>query len=520
MFSTDVVGLTALQGVAWVYQNFWTLIAAVIITKVVGSGIYNVFFHPLSRFPGPKLAACSNVPYSISFLGGRQPYKMLNLHRRYGPIVRVAPNELSFNTAQSFRDVYGFRPGHKTFVKSIFYEGGSFAAKGVHSIVSERDPVVHGIMRRLLSHAFSNSSLLEQEELVTESVDQFVRRMRAKVGQRVDIADLFERMAFDIIGNLAFGETFGALETEERHPWIAITMGALTKGALVDSFKRFPMLAEIVKFIMHKQIAALIDDTNKNEELAIKLVERRVSRPTTRKDFLTRILEQRIRIDADPDYKHQHKVSDVELAAHVSDFVLAGSETTSTVVSTATYYILKTPAVYEKLASEIRSTFNSSDEITEATTRDLVYLNAVCKEAMRIYAPLPLGLPREVPEGGDTVDGHFVPAGHKTVVATNPIAASLDPSNFADPLLFKPERWLDDYQGEDDLEASQPFSLGARGCLGKSLGWMEMRQILAKLIWNFDLELADPDLDWHRDSRMYTLWSKPHLQVKAKLVKR
>ncbi|KAI0839483.1 putative cytochrome P450 [Hypoxylon sp. FL0890] len=518
MFNTDAFGLTARLVVAWTYQNLWTLLAAVIIVKVVRDGIYNLYFHPLSRFPGPKLAACSNVPYSIGFLGGRQPYKMLDLHRRYGPVVRVAPNELSFNTAQSFRDIYGFRPGHKTFVKSIFYDGGSFAAKGVHSIVSERDPVIHAQMRRLLSHAFSNSSLLEQEALVTESVDQFVRRMKAEAGQRVDVADLYERLAFDIIGNLAFGETFGALESDERPSWIAITMGALTKGALVDTFKRFPMLAEIVKLIMHKQISALIDDTNKNEELAIKLVERRVSRPVTRKDFLTRILAQRTQVDADPDYKHKHKVSDVELAAHVSDFVLAGSETTSTVVSTVTYYLLRNPAVYREFASEIRGAFKSSEEINEATTRDLEYLNAVCKEAMRIYAPLPLGLPREVPEGGETVDGHFLPAG--TVVATNPVAASLDPKNFADPLLFKPERWLDDYQGKDDFEASQPFSLGARGCLGKSLGWMEMRQILAKLIWNFDLELADPELDWHRDSRMYTLWSKPHLHVKAKLAER
>jgi cytochrome P450 len=52
-------------------------------------------------------------------------------------------------------------------------------------------------------------------------------------------------------------------------------------------------------------------------------------------------------------------------------------------------------------------------------------------------------------------------------VATNPVAASLDPTNFTDPLRFNPERWLDDYQGKDNLEASQPFSLGARGCIGK-----------------------------------------------------
>lgn len=53
------------------------------------------------------------------------------------------------------------------------------------------------------------------------------------------------------------------------------------------------------------------------------------------------------------------------------------------------------------------------------------------------------------------------------MVATNPIAASLDPENFSDPLVFNPDRWFDEYQGNDDLEASQPFSLGARGCLGK-----------------------------------------------------
>lgn len=143
---------------------------------------------------------------------------------------------------------------------------------------------------------------------------------------------------------------------------------------------------------------------------------RRVSRPTTRKDFLTRILAQRAaetEDDADEVLKgkQKHKVSDLELAAHVSDFVLAGSETTSTVLSTATYYLLRTPDAYRDLAAEVRPAFKSSEEINETTTRDLVYLTAVCKEAMRIYAPLPFALPREVPEGGQTVDGYFLPAG-------------------------------------------------------------------------------------------------------------
>ncbi|KAH8781076.1 cytochrome P450 [Diaporthe sp. PMI_573] len=500
------------------YEYIWPLLFAALLIKVIGTWIYNVHFHPLSRFPGNPLAACSNLLYSFSFLGGRQPYDMLALHRKYGPVVRTAPNELLFNTAQSFRDIYGFRPGHKTFVKSTFYDGGSFAARGVHSIVSERDPVTHGKMRRLLAHAFSNSALLEQEELVQRGIEMLMQAIRRNLHQDIDITNLFQRLAFDIIGDLAFGETFGALERDEPHSWIAITTGALTKGALVDTFKRFPTLAGLVKLVMRKQIAALINDTNKNEEMAIELVKQRTSRPTTRNDFLTRILRQReVERDAESDGTKEDNVTDLQIAAHVSDFVLAGSETTSTVLSTATYYMLKDQKVYETLAREIRSVFDSPAKINDSSCQDLAYLNAVCKEAMRIYAPVPLGTPREVPEGGDTVDGHFVPAG--TVVATNPVAASLDPVNFSEPFRFRPERWLKGYNGSDDLEASQPFSLGARGCLGKSLGWMEARTSLAHLLWNFDLELSDSNFDWQRDSKMYTLWSKPRLLVKARPVK-
>lgn len=128
--------------------------------------------------------------------------------------MRTAPNDLSFNTAQSWKDIYGFRPGHKTFIKSSFYDGGSFATHGVHSIVSERDPENHGSMRKLLSHAFSERSLSEQEDLVTGSIDKFMDIAQEKCGMTDgwDIVESFKRLAFDIIGDLAFGETFGGLD--------------------------------------------------------------------------------------------------------------------------------------------------------------------------------------------------------------------------------------------------------------------------------------------------------------------
>ncbi|KAI0146309.1 putative cytochrome P450 [Xylariaceae sp. FL1272] len=487
-----------------------SLLAIKVLGTWVYSVIYNLYFHPLSRFPGPKYAAVSHVPYSYWFLGGSQPYKLLELHRKYGPVVRLAPGELSFNSAQSWKDIYGFRQNHKTFVKSEFYDGGSFAARGVHSIVSERDPGVHGKMRRLLAHAFSNTSLYEQEETIAKTIDrliQVIEEKGANSGASVNIGKEFELMAFDIIGDLAFGETFQALGNDKPHPWIDITLGALTQGALADTMKRFPGVAKLIRFLLRKKISELTEGTQKNEDMAIELVNRRIQRRISRRDFMTRILEHR---DLE-----KVQTSDLELAAHASDFVLAGSETTSTALSCTTYYLLKNAHIMQQLQTEVRAAFTSYADISEASTRPLSYLNAVCLEAMRIYAPLPFSLPRIVPEGGAFVDGHFLPAG--TVVSTSPVAASLDPVNFSEPFVFRPERWLTT-SAQDVLEASQPFSLGARGCLGKSLGWMEMRTTLAKLLWTFDLEFADPVPDWHRDSRMYTLWKKPELHVRVKLI--
>lgn len=114
---------------------------------------------------------------------------------------------------------------------------------------------------------------------------------------------------------------------------------------------------------------------------------------------------------------------------------------------------------------EIRSTFPSEQQINYEGVQKLPYMNACIEEGLRVHPPVPTGLLRTVPKGGDTIDGYWVPEG--TSVAVGGWAASHNAKNFSDPDSFIPERWLGDGYDGDNKKGTQPFSLGPRGCIGK-----------------------------------------------------
>jgi cytochrome P450 len=99
------------------------------------------------------------------------------------------------------------------------------------------------------------------------------------------------------------------------------------------------------------------------------------------------------------------------MGAHASDLVLAGSDTTATALACMLYYLLRDQNAMTRLITEVRGAFCSYGEINNVSTSSLKYLRGVILEGLRMYPPVPLGLPRTVPKGGDTVDGHFLPEG-------------------------------------------------------------------------------------------------------------
>lgn len=252
----------------------------------------------------------------------------------------------------------------------------------------------------------------------------------------------------------------------------------------------------------------------KSVETTRATVLKRMATKTERKDFMFYAL--RAMEKGDP----ATMMSKEEIVATFEVLMLAGSETTATLLSGVTYLLLKTPEVMKKLVAEIRSNFTHSHDITLASVSNLKYELAVLEEALRIMPPVATALVRLVPPGlGEMVGGHFVPGG--TRVGIPSWAACRSPLNFRDPDAFIPERWLGDARyAEDQREASQPFNIGPRGCIGRNLAYAEMRIILARVLFEFDLELMESSKSWLENLKNVNLWQKDPLMVKLKPVTR
>ena len=275
-------------------------------------------------------------------------------------------------------------------------------------------------------------------------------------------------------------------------------------------FRRFPHLTPIMLPVMLRSKAYKL--RMKSVETTRATVLKRMATKTERKDFMFYAL--RAMDKGDP----ATMMSREEIVATFEVLMGAGSETTATLLSGVTYQLLKTPEVMKKLVAEIRSSFAHSHEITLASVNNLTYELAVLDEALRIMPPVATALVRLVPtSSGKVVGGHFVPGG--TRVGIPSWAACRSPLNFRDPESFIPERWLGDARyAEDRREASQPFNIGPRGCIGRNLAYAEMRIILARVLFEFDLELMESSKLWLEDLKNFTLWQKDPLMVKLKPV--
>ncbi|KAI0392849.1 putative cytochrome P450 monooxygenase [Xylariaceae sp. FL0594] len=471
----------------------------------IGRCIYNVYFHPLRDHPGPLSHRMSIWPDAWHRIRGNLPFHAAELHRRYGPVVRISPNHLIFCNPQAWRDIYGHKKAGEEELEK--HKGFYNIFKHVPRTVLNTDRREHGSLRRQLAHGFSDRSMREQEPLIGSYVNLLIKRLRevttAEGGAVQNMCAWYNYTTFDIIGDLSFGVDggFGCLEKSAYHPWIKIMSDTLWQASYIVALFQagFGFLVELVVR------SSLLADS-KSRSIVSQKVEQRM-KGGERPDFLEGLIRR----------KDELKLDLRSMTGNAQVLIIAGSETTATLLSGVTYLLTAHPDILKKLEHEVRSSFSSDDEITLTSVGNLSFMLACLNEALRCYPPVAAAMPRQTPPNGAVVDGIFVPGG--TVVSIYQWAINNDPRLWTEPSKYAPERWLGAprYQ-TDQLDAMQAFSVGPRNCLGRNLAYAEMRLILAKVIYNFDMSLADDSRDWIARQKAWTVWYKPALNINLKPV--
>lgn len=151
--------------------------------------IYNLYFHPLRKFPGPKIAAATQLYTSYHLCKGDGIPYINKLHEKYGEVVRTKPFELSFTTESAWKDIYMHRQGKPQMLKA--HRENFEADQSVHNIITAPDDI-HSRQRRAVAHAFSDKAvgqLFDVRTVLTRSTATRTRthdpRVRESSGRRL-----------------------------------------------------------------------------------------------------------------------------------------------------------------------------------------------------------------------------------------------------------------------------------------------------------------------------------------------
>ena len=173
--------------------------------------LYRVVFSPLNRFPGPLGARISNFWFSSRLANRNAFQKALDLHTEYGDYLRIGSNDLSIVHPQAVEAIYGLGSPCQ---KAAWYD----LTHPMVSIQTTRSRVVHNTQRRIWSTAFSDKALHGYEQRINVHQHKLLAHI-ASTGGRVNVTRYFGFYSFDVMGDLAFGESFDMLTLSEDH-WV------------------------------------------------------------------------------------------------------------------------------------------------------------------------------------------------------------------------------------------------------------------------------------------------------------
>ncbi|KAH8113979.1 cytochrome P450 monooxygenase pc-bph [Phellopilus nigrolimitatus] len=461
---------------------------------------------------GPVLARFSDLWLGWVAAQGHRSEVVHELHKKYGTFVRLAPNHVSVSDPDALQVVYAHGGGT---LKADFYDAFVSIRRGLFNTRSRAE---HTRKRKIVAHIFAPKEVRAFEPYVRQHVRELLARWDAlceggakglagddgEGGWRgrdgrvcFNCLPWYNYLAFDIIGDLAFGSPFGMIQAgKDAAPVAKDTKAAIAGyGGGAAGAGAAPAVTELAAVqvlndrgeysaamgVLPPRCAAVQNLAG----LAVAAVAKRLACPTERTDLLSKLQEGKDDAGA--------PMGREELTAEALTQLIAGSDTTSNSSCAITYYIARNPQVQAKLHAELDGALGADDDAVadaEAVKR-LPYLAAVIDETLRLHSTSGIGLPRVAPPGGLSVLGRAFPAG--TVLSVPSYTVHRDARAWgADAGVFRPERWFE----RDPVEmqrAFNPFSVGPRACVGRNLASMELLVIVASVFRRYEFVLEEPD---------------------------
>ncbi|KIJ30225.1 hypothetical protein M422DRAFT_187409, partial [Sphaerobolus stellatus SS14] len=408
-------------------------------------------FHPLSSVPGPLPAKLTNLWIAWIASNGKAHLYYHGLHQKYGPVVRIGPEQVSIVDVDVLPNILG-RTG---LPRGPMWDARRLVSKTAQqfNLLHVRDNQRHAKLRKAWNRAFTPAILKDYQVFICEKVNELLETIEASCKSsadgraRIDLAEKITFFAFDFMG----------------------VMAQVAPNQTMHSMQHSSALSVIIRTLLPYFKAK--SDIFRN--FVVQQAQRRVTEPVKRKDLFYQLTEAIEAEGSNPPFAWM--VSNVFLAT------IAGSDTTATSTSNCFYYLLTHPEYYKRLRKEINETFPEEDSTLDAgILQNMPLLNAT----LRLQPVIPAGLQRAPREGsgGAQLGKLFVP--EETAVMVQPYSYHRDPRYFSPRTDdFWPDRWMET-SSDIVLEkaAFLPFSAGPANCVGKPLALMEMRRVIVTIM--------------------------------------
>ncbi|EMD63707.1 hypothetical protein GGP41_005656 [Bipolaris sorokiniana] len=451
---------------------------------LIARAFYRLYLHPLAKFPGPKIAAVTSFyeGYYEIVLKGQYSKQISKLHDQYGPIIRVTPDELHIRDSRFFDQLYP----KNVHLDKEGWDKRFGVADGVLATVNAE---AHKRRRAALAPMFSRRSILDFVHIIYRHVDTLAHRMQEfeERAEPLNLTHAFPALTGDIIMDYFFGFNYNHLKNPEFESF----HDAFTKIAGMGHLAtQFPMILPIMDAIpdyitgwlqpaakpilkFQQDHRALIARTLRGEDLKSN---------DAKKTIFQEILDSKL-----PPQDKSHR----RLAEEAQVILGGGVETTAFSLAVATFHIINTPHIYERLHADLVAAFPNKNDLDLGVLEKMPYLKAVVMEAIRLSYGLSARNPRthKTPlHYGDWV----IPA--NTCISMTISDSSHDPAIFPNSTAFIPERWLGDSRTPDGLPLDRfmvSFGRGTRACLGVTLAWTEMYLVLGMMFRRYKYELFE-----------------------------